>query len=693
MPIMPHPGMVSVAPIVSTFRKQDTAKWCAPPAASGSSRFRQRVESEKRDSVEHEANGWGPILVELIAMRELLEEQVETLMLGQRQLQATVGGVCNEVASLRTTSYISHEKTTPAIATAATTVSDESTVTSACKGCFHEVDKSAPLKEEQKSSAVGFSDAGSGDNDLTAAKQTSRPSICSEEEKGNDWDSEEESRPVTLRSRSNASLGLANSGRAVTARSYAHSLAEQELGRILHVHSNVAQLERAKSDTLDSKLGRRGSKSQVARKFAAKADATSFEMIFDSVIGAVILCNALFLGMSMDSPNANTGGWLVVECIFGVTFWIELVLKLWWHGWREQYCKKDSFSNIFDACLISVDTVQLFFTLFFASISAQLNSAGPSASLFRVVRLIRLTRILRLLRSQVFKDLLAMITGMMGGMSTLMWSVVLFILFIYVVSLIFREGLGPDPGMAKHEITQVEHYFDGVGRSMFTIFRCSFGDCSTDGGTPLFEHVTESKGGMWSFILSTFLFIVTIGLFNVISAIFVQSTLDSAAALAANKRRVKLDNEEHWAINIVALLKPILLACCNDALSAHDIENLDDGGATMELIDAILATEIPREVIDGVVREDKEVRKALNNLDIEQCDHRYLSDILDPDNGGTVNTRELVDGLKRLRGDPRRSDIITVDLMIRSMQEKVDEMWGWMAHKHGSEGQQDEARV
>jgi len=130
---------------------------------------------------------------------------------------------------------------------------------------------------------------------------------------------------------------------------------------------------------------------------------------------------------------------------------------------------------------------------------------------------------------------------------------------------------------------------------------------------------------------------VVIGLFNVISAIFVQSTLDSAAEIAASKRRVKLDNEEHWAVNVVALLKPLLLRCTSDVLSEHDIDHLDDGKATLELIDAILATEIPREVIEEVVREDKEVRKILSSLDIEQCDHRYLSDILDPDNGGTVS--------------------------------------------------------
>jgi len=664
----PGPGIVT-----SAWSKQETAKWGLSleetppkkpqngmiPKSSYSVRRGSKPRSEvDRLTSDNEANGCSPMLVELMTMRQLLEEQLEALMLGQRQLQAAVGGMCNEIASLRTTSMNPHEQKTP--------------------GRLSEVDKNGPLNEDTTVS-------GSSRDDPTGHTSGNTNNLNSHGKgDGWDWDYENESRRSVKSDATTVRCRTPDvEERPVTAKAYALSLAEQELQRILRVSSNVSQLERKRSDLQESRLGRRASKSRLAQRALQKADATSWEMVFDSVIGFVILCNALFLGMSMDSPNANTGGWLVVECIFGVTFWIELVVKLVMKGWREQYCKSDSLSNIFDACLISVDSVQLVFTLFFRSLSNQMNSAGPSASLFRVVRLIRLTRILRLLRSQVFKDLLAMIQGMMGGMSTLMWSVVLFLLFIYVVSLVFREGLGPDPklGLSDDDEKNVQRYFNGVPRSMYTIFRCSFGDCSTEAGTPIFEHVSEKQGALWSMIFSAFLFIVAIGLFNVISAIFVQSTLDSAAEIAASKRRVKLDNEEHWATNILAFLKPLLLHCTWENLTEHDIHNLDNGEATLELIDAILATEIPRSVIDDVVREDKLAQKALNNLDIEQTDHRYLSDILDPDNGGTVTARELVDGLKRLRGDPRRSDIITVDLMVRAMQEKVDEIWIFLHHQ------------
>jgi len=88
---------------------------------------------------------------------------------------------------------------------------------------------------------------------------------------------------------------------------------------------------------------------------------------------------------------------------------------------------------------------------------------------------------------------------------------------------------------------------------------------------------------------------------------------------------------------------------------------------------------VDRKVLDKVVLEPAAV-DALNALDIDPHDHDKLSDILDPDHGGTIGVLDLVNGLQRLRGDPRRSDIISVNLMIRSMQDKIEDILYRMKH-------------
>merc|ERR1712232_1403932 len=108
---------------------------------------------------------------------------------------------------------------------------------------------------------------------------------------------------------------------------------------------------------------------------------------------------------------------------------------------------------------------------------------------------------------------------MMGGMSTLGWAIVLFTLCVYIVALLFREYLG------RREHPEILKYFNTVPRAMFTIFRCSFGDCTTDNGAPIFEYVDQHYGFVYSLTYCTFVFVMTVGLFNVISAIFVESTL------------------------------------------------------------------------------------------------------------------------------------------------------------------------
>lgn len=348
---------------------------------------------------------------------------------------------------------------------------------------------------------------------------------------------------------------------------------------------------------------------------------------------------------------------------------MELILKLSVNGCRQQYCAPGAFGNIFDTCLILADVVQIIVLLvgpdFF-------NSQGLSGSLFRVVRLVRLTRVLRLLRSHVFKDLLTMLEGMLGGLMTLAWAVLLFVMFVYIAALVFREGFGPKTTSESPEIDGlVKMHFQTVPRSMFTIFRCSFGDCSTTGGTPIFEHMMDDFNILWSFAFCVFLFFMVIGLFNVISAIFVESTLSAATDIATRRKQERLDDEVLWSVNVVEILRALV------DLSPEKVSEVYWDDDPRDQSEVLLQLHFSRHDVDAAAKQE-EVISALGRLDIDPQDNRYLSDILDPSNRGEISTLELVDGLKRLRGEPRRSDIVTVDLMVRSIQEKVTDIMRWL---------------
>lgn len=271
-----------------------------------------------------------------------------------------------------------------------------------------------------------------------------------------------------------------------------------------------------------------------------------------------------------------------------------------------------------------------------------------------------------------------MFQGLIGGAHTLGWSFVLFMLFIYVVALIFRTVLGPE-GHDFSDEADVRWYFRNVPRSMVTVFRCSFGDCSDRSGTPIFEKCMErsSQPKLVGLLFGLFIFMVMIGLFNVISAIFVESTLQAAADIHQKKETERLLDKSHFAKQFLVLLRCLLALHWGEF--DDDLEAIEEGRCTKETMDRILQIEYTRHEFEELVELNPMAQRALDELDIGRQDWRYLSDILDPDNSGTIAIFELLDGLQRLRGSPRRSDVIAVDLMLRAVQQKIDLMYLWQS--------------
>eukprot|EP00928_Gymnodinium_smaydae_P038992 TRINITY_DN26748_c0_g2_i2.p1 TRINITY_DN26748_c0_g2~~TRINITY_DN26748_c0_g2_i2.p1 ORF type:complete len:674 (+),score=91.68 TRINITY_DN26748_c0_g2_i2:93-2024(+) len=419
----------------------------------------------------------------------------------------------------------------------------------------------------------------------------------------------------------------------------------QRLRRIFRVAKDGQSERSEQRDDMKSHLERLRSK-----------DIHEIEIVVDVLMGVVILVNAIFIGVALDH-NTGEVGWLVCNVAFSLLFLCELAFKICAKGVARHFCGQEWLSNCFDAVLIVVDAAQVSLDLFAPETAKMLDEEGvPTASLFRVVRLVRLARVLRLFRSDGFRDLQSMIMGMMGGLMTLGWALLFFMVILYVAALMCKEALG------KREAPNVFEYFNSVPRAMLTVFRCSFGDCVSSGGMPILEHVYESYGGYVSFVYCAFTFFVTVGLFNVISAIFVDSTVRATERVETDKFRKRLCDEQLWSSSVYTLLSRSFVAANIELTS-----NLEDEEGLL------LTTEFDREIVDKLV-EDSEAIVALHDLDIDPDDHRRLSDILDPDHSGTIGILEMIEGLRRLRGQPRRSDIVTVDLMIRALQTTAEEM-------------------
>merc|ERR1712012_901528 len=68
------------------------------------------------------------------------------------------------------------------------------------------------------------------------------------------------------------------------------------------------------------------------------------------------------------------------------------------------------------------------------------------------------------------------------------------------------------------------------------------------------------------------------------------------------------------------------------------------------------------------LRSFKEFQGLLIDLDVSDEDQLDLFETLDVDGSGTIDLEELIVGICKLRGDARRSDIVGVSLITRSLQ-------------------------
>jgi len=164
------------------------------------------------------------------------------------------------------------------------------------------------------------------------------------------------------------------------------------------------------------------------------------------------------------------------------------------------------------------------------------------------------------------------------------------------------------------------------------------------------------------------------GVFNVISAIFVETTMDIAEKERSSRRSARLQDVVRWQTNMGSLIDRLVTAA---QAIGDDSALMIDRTALMDNTTQLYDLDLPVSILSRL-GDDAPSARALAELDIDPIDTDRLDVILDPDSGGTLCIMDMVHGLKRLRGEPRRSDIITIDLMVREVQGNVLKILGKM---------------
>mmetsp|Transcript_97519 Transcript_97519/g.303728 ORF Transcript_97519/g.303728 Transcript_97519/m.303728 type:complete len:805 (+) Transcript_97519:56-2470(+) len=395
--------------------------------------------------------------------------------------------------------------------------------------------------------------------------------------------------------------------------------------------------------------------------------------LLNLVVGITVVMSIATLGVSMDlSPDWP--GWLALEATFGVVFVFEFVLKISMEGWRAYWWGRDRRWNWFDFTITLCTLIDLALSLVTIGMAdkADLTSAKLTLVL-RGLRLARIARLVKLLHTPILSGLASMLAGFAVGIPCMCWVLVLLSIVFYVLGMVFRQVVGPPSGSSRIEVCGTtgdnftgsddplcqahilygEEFFGTLRVSIFTVFRCVLGDCSSKAGKSLTAAFSAGYGFAFDSVYCGGMILVVVGLFNIIAAIFVETTISGLKFNNVQRRYARMYESRY----VQSKLEALVLRVQELHAKAHP-----DTEPTEEFV-------LTEEEFNEAMQDDG-VSLLLEDLDICLANRVGLFDMFDCDNNGLVTVAEFVATLLKVRGEPQKSDMIASWVALRSLNER-----------------------
>eukprot|EP00930_Biecheleria_cincta_P035094 TRINITY_DN24170_c0_g1_i1.p1 TRINITY_DN24170_c0_g1~~TRINITY_DN24170_c0_g1_i1.p1 ORF type:complete len:809 (-),score=151.84 TRINITY_DN24170_c0_g1_i1:500-2779(-) len=394
----------------------------------------------------------------------------------------------------------------------------------------------------------------------------------------------------------------------------------------------------------------------------------------------VICIHSLVIGISVDVAPDDIF-WQITEVIFFVYYLGEAVLKVKLFGFRTYWRGPDWMWNAFDVSCILLSCVDMAFT--YKRSSGSDDAEMGHLMLVKMFRMARMTRIIRVMRFKMFKELKLIILGLFSGLRALVWAIVLLMVFIYILAILLVSFVG-----------EKEVEFASVDAAMFTLFRCFTDGCASYTGTPLSERLRMRYGWLFFTMYILIMMMVTVGIFNLIMAVFIDNVTKSqqqrkqkelGESLEAVEAELKLqvarfilnprmgDDDDKTLIQRLSdhARRQLASLTDEDGTRTHAAK-LGSADAAFDVLTSEKVT-ISRDVFHSWLL-DKDFVHVLEDADVDISNKFELFDILDVDMGGELSAEELINGLLKLRGDVSKGDIVAIMLKSIHMTRQIEEM-------------------
>lgn len=358
---------------------------------------------------------------------------------------------------------------------------------------------------------------------------------------------------------------------------------------------------------------------------------------FDVLIGAVILMNAIVMGLELewqgqqsadklglerddgDWPNAKEA-FLVLEHTFTIVYLVELILRLAVMG-----------CAYFRSALDWVDFVVVVCSCLELYIFVWLNVDAPDMAIVRLMRMFRIARVLRILRAFKFlSQLRDLVVAVTNSIASLFWSLVLLGIVQVMGSIFITQSLQhylQDESEDVDVRKQVYTYFGNWSRSFITMFEISIwgGTWGRCGRVVIFD-VSRN----YAIFFIGYLALVSFAMIRVISALFLKDTLASAAK--DRTKAMEIENRDPQYIKKIWTLFKDLDVNNNDELSIRELYS---------------------------VVKDESACERFKEIGVMPQDVPAVFQLMD-DGDDTVSFCEFISGIMRLKNASKPVDLATI---------------------------------
>lgn len=316
-----------------------------------------------------------------------------------------------------------------------------------------------------------------------------------------------------------------------------------------------------------------------------------------------------------------------IQTIFNLWYLIEILLRITSEGVPRFFISKNWAWNLFDLGMMLL----VVFELALEKFSTGSAVMGRFLRTLRVLRIVRTMRIMRLLR--YIREFRKMIFAIAATLPTLMWSMLLLVIFMYMFSICFTQAVADfireddEKGRVADADARkaLAHHWGSIFESMHSLYMSISGGISWG---LLSEPLLRIH---WSMVALFLLYVTTslFGVLNVVSAIFVESALHSTKHYRDLLLQEKMHEKETYAKHMREVFNQI------------DVDG--SGEINCDEMEHFLA--------------DENLRSYLEALEIDLVDSRCLFKLLDHDDSGVIDINEFCEGCLRLKGEAKSFDI------------------------------------